>query len=362
MTSQLPRYLVRTHQLQTPTPAVKTLSLAGIFVANPSASPFQEHILKKMQSVSKMWERYCLRPTQGTVSTTIPIFIYGTAWKKDRSADLVYNAINAGFRAVDTAAQPRHYQEHLVGDGIRRAIADGIVGRKDLYVQTKFSPISAQDPDNMPYDASAPVTEQVHASIKSSLQNLRSAEDPNSVDESYIDTVVIHSPLSTLAQTLEAWHALETYVPHRIRNLGISNCTLPMLRELCTSSQTTVKPSVVQNRFYEDTLFDVPLRAFCRENQVIYQSFWTLTANPDLVRSSPVQQLARHVGISPAAAFYTLVMGLKDVTVLNGTKNDGRMKEDLAAPKQVEAFTQEQPEAWQKILGEFRDLVGDSAL
>lgn len=325
-----------------------------------------------------MWEKYCLRPTQGTVSTTIPIFVYGTAWKKDRSADLVYNAINAGFRAVDTAAQPRHYQEHLVGDGIRRAIADGIVERKDLYVsnvtifiapqtqttnpsqvQTKFSPISAQDPDNMPYDPSARVTEQVHASIKSSLHNLRSEEDSNSVNESYIDTVVIHSPLSTLAQTLEAWHALETYVPHRIRNLGISNCTFPMLKELCVSSQTTVKPSVVQNRFYEDTLFDVAVRSFCRENQVIYQSFWTLTANPDLVRSNPVQELARHVQISPAAALYTLVMGLKDVTVLNGTKNEDRMKEDLAAPKQVESFTQTHPEVWHQILSEFQILTGD---
>lgn len=86
------------------------------------------------RSVGKMWEKYCLRPTQGTVSTTIPVFVYGTAWKKERSADLVYNAIKAGFRAVDTAAQPRHYQEYLVGDGIRRAIADGIVSRADLYV------------------------------------------------------------------------------------------------------------------------------------------------------------------------------------------------------------------------------------
>jgi diketogulonate reductase-like aldo/keto reductase len=229
-------------------------------------------------------------------------------------------------------------------------------------VQTKFSPISAQDPENMPYDASAPVTEQVHASIKSSLQNLRSKISDDSVDEAYIDTVVIHSPLSTLAQTLEAWHALETYVPHRIRNLGISNCTLPMLRELCTSDQTTVKPLVVQNRFYEDTLFDVPLRAFCRDNEVIYQSFWTLTANPDLVRSRPVQQLARNVNITPAAAFYTLVMGLKDVTILNGTKNDERMKEDLAAPKQVEDFTQKQPEVWQQLLSDFQDLIGESVM
>lgn len=213
----------------------------------------------------------------------------------------------------------------------------------------------------MPYDPSATVTDQVHASIKSSLHNLRSEVDPISVDESYIDTVIIHSPLSTLAQTLEAWHALETYVPHRIRNLGISNCTLPILRELCTSSKTTVKPSVVQNRFYEDTLFDVPLRAFCRENRVIYQSFWTLTANPDLVRSEPVQQLSHHVNITPAAAFYTLVMGLKDVAVLNGTKDESRMKEDLSAPKQVENFTQRHPDLWQQILTEFQNLIGEAS-
>lgn len=67
--------------------------------------------------------------------TKIPKLLYGTAWKKDRTADLVYNAIKAGFRGIDTAAQPRHYQEHLVGDGIRRAISEGIVKREDLYVR-----------------------------------------------------------------------------------------------------------------------------------------------------------------------------------------------------------------------------------
>ena len=36
--------------------------------------------------------------------------IYGTAWKADRTAKLVYHALQAGFRGVDTAAQPRHYQ------------------------------------------------------------------------------------------------------------------------------------------------------------------------------------------------------------------------------------------------------------
>jgi diketogulonate reductase-like aldo/keto reductase len=40
--------------------------------------------------------------------------IYGTAWKKERTKDLVYRAIASGFRAIDTACQPKHYSERLV--------------------------------------------------------------------------------------------------------------------------------------------------------------------------------------------------------------------------------------------------------
>ena len=44
-----------------------------------------------------------------------------------------------------------------------------------------------------------------------------------------------------------------------------------------------VKPAVLQNRFYADSGYDVELRAFCKENGVVYQSFWTLTANRDII-------------------------------------------------------------------------------
>ncbi|MEJ2657431.1 MAG: hypothetical protein P8012_09570 [Desulfobacterales bacterium] len=33
----------------------------------------------------------------------MPRIIYGTAWKKDRTADLVVKAIQLGFRGIDTA-------------------------------------------------------------------------------------------------------------------------------------------------------------------------------------------------------------------------------------------------------------------
>lgn len=60
--------------------------------------------------------------------------IYGTAWKGDQTVDLVYKALESGFRALVTAAQPKHYREDLVGEGIRRAIGHGIVTREDIFV------------------------------------------------------------------------------------------------------------------------------------------------------------------------------------------------------------------------------------
>ena len=65
----------------------------------------------------------------------IPSLIYGTAWKKDQTRVLVKQALLAGFRGVDTAAQPKHYQEDLVGEGIRDAMREGGIKREELYVR-----------------------------------------------------------------------------------------------------------------------------------------------------------------------------------------------------------------------------------
>lgn len=65
----------------------------------------------------------------------IPRFVYGTAWKKDRTTELVFEALRAGFEGVDTAAQPRHYREVLVGVGIRKALGDDIIKREDVHVE-----------------------------------------------------------------------------------------------------------------------------------------------------------------------------------------------------------------------------------
>lgn len=71
----------------------------------------------------------------GQNATRMPKLVYGTAWKKERTADLVYTALKAGFRGIDTAAQPKHYDEAGVAAGFKKAIAEGIVKREDVFVR-----------------------------------------------------------------------------------------------------------------------------------------------------------------------------------------------------------------------------------
>ncbi|KXS94924.1 hypothetical protein AC578_3932 [Pseudocercospora eumusae] len=290
----------------------------------------------------------------GVKAARMPSLIYGTAWKAEETRELVKQAITNGFRAVDTAAQPKHYQEHLVGAGIRDAIEAGKISREDLYLQTKYTSISGQDPTKLPYDPKSSITDQVNASVASSLHNLRHTEDGS--EQPYLDCLVLHSPLSTMARTQEAWKAMETHVPHAVRTLGISNCyDLPVLQALYESA--TVKPSVVQNRFYARTGYDAGIRAFCNEKGVIYQSFWTLTANPRLLKSTPVSSVAHLVQVSMPVALYSLVLGLGNVRILNGTKNTSNMIEDLVGVDAVKEWSLTNIGVWNQVLEEFQSLL-----
>ena len=287
----------------------------------------------------------------------VPAFLYGTAWKKERTADLVYQAICSGFKGVDTAAQPKHYREDLVGQGIRRALSENKISRADLFIQTKFTSVNGQDPNNLPYDPATSISDQVHTSIKSSLSNLRPLAEESSSESTYLDSLVLHSPLPTMAQTLEAWRAAESYVPHRIRHLGISNVTLGILEQLYEVAE--VKPVMVQNRFYPSTRFDVGIRAFCAEKSIVYQSFWTLSANPALVQGPEVRLVADALGLTPQEAMYNLVLALDNFVVLNGTTN--HMASDLSSVQRAQEWASEHPKDWAEYLDRFKMAIGEPA-
>jgi diketogulonate reductase-like aldo/keto reductase len=249
----------------------------------------------------------------------MPRIIYGTAWKKDRTGDLVVKAIQTGFRGIDTACQPKHYNEALVGTALQRLKSHGIE-REELFLQTKFTPLSGQDPRQMPYDMNAPVEFQVAQSFEASKKNLQTE---------YVDSLVLHSPMAPHALLMKAWNAMEKIQKTGgARQLGISNCYDPeVFRSLYADAN--VKPAVVQNRFYQETGYDTNLRHWCSNHGVIYQSFWTLTANPQILASNTVRSIAQKYKKTEAQIFFRY-LSQSGIVPLTGTSSEQHMREDLS--------------------------------
>ena len=249
----------------------------------------------------------------------MPGIIYGTAWKKERTAGLVSKAVMKGFRGIDTAGQPRHYNEALVGAALLELKEQGI-SREDIFLQTKFTSISGQDPDNLPYNPDAPLKEQVAQSFESSLKNLNT---------DHVDSLVLHSPVAPYSSMMKVWKAMEEiHQTGAARQLGISNCYDPtFLKEF--HADVAVKPAVVQNRFYQQSGYDAALREWCSNNGVTYQSFWTLTANPHILRHPIVRDLAQKHGKTAPQIFFRYLTYV-GIVPLTGTCSQQHMMEDLA--------------------------------
>ena len=212
----------------------------------------------------------------------VPRIIYGTAWKAERTTRLVETALLAGFIGIDTACQPKHYHEPGVGEGLSNVQSRGI-DSADIFVQTKFTPLRGHDPKRIPYDARAPLPLQVEQSFVRSEAHLGAGN---------IDSLVLHSPLSSQHETLMVWRAMERiHQENRVGQLGLSNCyDVGFFQWLLKTS--SVKPAVLQNRFYRETGYDKQLRRICRDQGIAYQSFWTLTANRELLSSQALVKVA----------------------------------------------------------------------
>ncbi len=250
----------------------------------------------------------------------MPRILYGTAWKKDHTAELVETALEQGFRGIDTACQPKHYFEAGVGDGIRKAFMRGLLTREQLYLQSKFTPLNGQDPLRIPYDTRAPLADQVGQSCAASLKNLHT---------DYLDGLILHSPLPDRSHLVQVWRAMESLVKAgEVRQLGISNCYDAELLAFLFE-QSEIKPRLIQNRFYADTGYDVEIRDFCTQHAMIYQSFWTLTANPQILASSRVLALASLYQRSPAQVYFRYLTQI-GIVPLTGTTSTQHMQEDLA--------------------------------
>lgn len=149
----------------------------------------------------------------------MPILGLGT-WTQDdeETANSVYYALKGGYRLIDTA---QYYgNEKGVGDGLKRAINDGIVTREEVFITTKIMPSSYNNAYN---------------SINESLTRL-------GID--YIDLLLIHQPGSN---DEVVYKAMEQGVKDgKVKSIGISNYyTKEEIDEVL--SYATITPAVIQN-------------------------------------------------------------------------------------------------------------------
>lgn len=249
----------------------------------------------------------------------MPRFFYGTAWKEERTAELTALALEAGFTAIDTANQRKHYHEAGVG----KAIAASGRKRASLFLQTKFTYVAGQD-HRLPYDPDAPPATQVEQSFNRSLAHLGTDR---------IDSYILHGPSSGRRWTdidREVWHAMEgLHDEGRTTLLGVSNVSPMHLETLC--EEADVVPAFVQNRCYARTGWDREVRALCREHGIVYQGFSLLTANRTELASPKVQAIADRLGATVPQVVFRFAMALGMIP-LTGTTSRQHMLEDLAAP------------------------------
>lgn len=252
-------------------------------------------------------------------NVTLPSFMYGTAWKKDATTRLTKMAVQAGFRAIDTANQLIHYDEEKVGDALLELAKAGIT-RDQLFLQTKFTSVNGQD-HRTPYDASADLTSQVKQSMDSSLKHLHT---------DHLDSYVLHGPYyrrGLADEDWEVWSAIESlFDVGKTRTIGVSNVNAEQLRELCSKAKT--KPMFVQNRTFASTGWDREVRKICENFGIIYQGFSLLTANSQVISSNEIRGISKRLGATSAQVIFRFAMHV-GMLPLTGTTSEVHMREDL---------------------------------
>lgn len=284
-------------------------------------------------------------------SKSLPPLFYGTAWKEERTTEFTLQALNAGFRAIDTANQRKHYYEEGVGAAIQQFLNSSASStsplstaspntaslsslqssanknsstatREDLFLQTKFTFANGQD-HRKPYNEKDSFTQQVKDSFASSLKHLNTT---------YLDSYILHGPYSNqgiIDIDLETWSAMEQlYQDGKVRYLGISNVSAYQLVHLC--QKVKIKPQFVQNRCFARMGWDKEVRVVCKDQNITYQGFSLLTANARELSSEFFASLsAKYKKTIPQIIFcFSRQLGMISLT---GSTNLTHLTQDLKA-------------------------------
>ena len=263
-------------------------------------------------------------------------------WKvpNDACADTVYNAIKIGYRHLDNACD--YGNEKEVGDGIARAIKDGLVTRKELWITSKL-----WNTYHSP--------EHVEAACRRSLSDL---------GLEYLDLYLIHFPISLRYVPFETryppewvhdpsalkpcmefaqvpmhqtWKAMEDLVLNgMVRNIGACNFNTQTLRDIL--SYARIPPAVLQVEIHPYNNQELLVR-FCKEEGIVVTAFSPLgsssyvelsmaTQSDSCMLEETVKALAAKKGKTPAQVL--LRWGLeRGTSIIPKSTKVHRMKENI---------------------------------
>lgn len=180
-------------------------------------------------------------------------------------ASAVKNAIDLGYRSIDTAAVYKN--EAGVGQGI----ADSGIPREELFVTTKVWN-----------------SEQGYESTLQAFEESR-----NKLGLDYIDLYLVHWPVK--GKYIDTWRALEKlYSDGRVRAIGVSNFHIHHLQDILESG--SVVP-VVNQVEYHPMLAQRELHTFCKSHQIVLEA-WSPLMQGKLLDDPTLNDIAAKYGKS----------------------------------------------------------------
>ena len=214
---------------------------------------------------------------------------------------VVYDAIRTGYRLLDTAAS--YGNEEALGNGVTRAISEGLVTREELFVTTKVW-VSDMKTEETAYEA-----------VKTSLKKL---------DMEYVDLVLLHQ---ALGDYFAAYRGItRAYKEGLAKAIGVSNFYPFVLANLCANVE--VIPAVNQVELHpffqqEDAL------ALMKEYGVAPQAWGPLAEGKHGIFTDPVlTKIGEKYGKS-AAQVVLRWNTQRGVSVLPKSVHVERMKQNI---------------------------------
>jgi D-xylose reductase len=261
-------------------------------------------------------------------------------WKipQDICADAVYNAIKAGYRHLDSACD--YGNEVQVGEGIKRAIDDGLCTREDLWVTSKlWNTYHAKEHVR-------PALEKTMADLQLDYLDLYLIHFPIAqpfvdFDDRYppewiTDTAVGKMELAPVPLS-ETWQAMEAlYEQGLVKQIGVCNYNTGLLHDLM--SYARVKPSVLQVESHPyltqerlmrlATQYDLQVTAFSPLGALSYLEMDMAGAAESVLEQAVVKQAAQRLG--KTAAQVVLRWGIqRGNAIIPKTSRPERLKENL---------------------------------